>query len=213
VFLEELMGKQKKPRRAVEPFPPLEWDGFFWASTILLEAWEGLQCRLGAYGARSAKKPSDGTTRLTVASPNKDNRTPPSSEQAAAYRYLIAQQNAIRDSILGAVFDEYPDYRAAYYEDYDLDESDDTLPVLDRPEQLRDLIGLSYVHIHSVAREAITYVGYEFGCAWEEEHGLGAMMHRDRVVKVGGADVSILAWIAERDAKPTRGKKRDSGRT
>lgn len=201
------MGKRKKPCLAVEPFPPLEWDDFFWTSTILLEAWKGFQCRLGAYGARNAKKPSDGTTRLTIDSPKKDSQTQPSSEQAAAYQYLIAHQQAIRDSILQAVFYEYPDYRERYYEFYGLDESDKSLPVLDRPEQLRNLIGLSNVLIHSVVREGIAYVGYEFGCAWEEEHGLGAMTHRDRVVTVGGADVSILEWIAERDAKKKRGKK------
>lgn len=201
------MGRRKKPMLVVEPFPSLAWNDFFWTSTVLLEAWKGFQCRLGTYGARSAKKPSDGTTHLNVSSSNKDSQTPPSSEQAAAYRYLIAHQHSVRDSVLRAIFYEYPDYRANYNEDYGLDETDKTLPVLDRPEQLRDLIGLSNVHIHSIAREGIAYVGYEFGCAWEEEHGLGAMTHRDRVVTVGGADVSILEWIAERDAKPKRGKK------
>ena len=61
--------------------------------------------------------------------------------------------------------------------------------------------GLSNVHVLRVARDGIAYVGFEFGCAWEEEHGLGVMMHRDRVVAAGGADVSFLEWIAEEDAK------------
>jgi len=204
------MGKQETSLN-IEPFPSLVWDEFFWTSTTILPAWRGFQCRLGPYGSRKSKKPSDGTTPLAITTPRKDSQSPPSPEQAAAYRYFTAHQEAIRDSILEAVFDEYPGYRAAYYADYDLDESDTTLPALDRPEQLRNLIGLSNVLIHSVEREGVAYVGYEFGCAWEEEHGLGAMTHRNRVVKVGGADVSILAWIAERDAKPAQRRKRDSG--
>jgi hypothetical protein len=60
------------------------------------------------------------------------------------------------------------------------------------------LIGLSNVHILSVARDGI---GLQFGCTWDEEHGLGVMTHRDRVVQVGGADTSFLTWIAEEDAE------------
>jgi hypothetical protein len=205
------MGKQRRPSSAIEPFPPLVWDEFFWTATVTLPAWKGFQSRLGPYAARNSRKPSDGTTRLTIKPVEEESQSPPSPEQAAAYRYLTAHQNAVRDSILEAVFDEYPMYRVAYYEDYDLGEDDPSLPVLDRPEQLRDLIGLSSVHIHSVSRDGVAYVGYEFGCAWEKEHALGAMLHQDRVVTVGGADVSILEWIAERDAKRARRKKKDSG--
>ena len=196
-----------------EPFPLLEWDGFFWSGNIKLPVWEGFQDRLGPYASRRARKASDGTVKLSVSPLDEEKQSPPSPEQAAAYRYLIAYQQRIRDSMLEAIFDEYPDYRASYIAGYDLDESDETLPVLDRPEQLKDLIGLSSVLIHPVVREGVAYVGYEFGCAWEEEHGLGAMMHQDRVVTVGQADVAILEWIAERDAKPPRRKKKGPGST
>jgi hypothetical protein len=207
------MGKRAKPSLTTEPFPLLEWDDFFWSATITLPAWEGFQDRLGPYASRRGRKASDGSARLSVRPPGEEKQSPPSLEQAAAYRYLIAHQQRIRDSILQAVFDEYPDYRASYIEGYGLDESDGTLPLLDRPEQLKDLVGLSEVLVHPVVREGVAYVGYEFGCAWEEEHGLGAMLHQDRVVKVGHADVAILAWIAEGDAKPPRRKKKGPGST
>jgi hypothetical protein len=106
--------------------------------------------RLGPYASRSGHKKSDGTVRLSVSTPDGEEQTQPSPEQAAAYRDLIAHQEIIRDSILQAVCHEYPDYRASYIEDHDLDESDDSLPVLDRPEQLRDLFGLSGLLIHPV---------------------------------------------------------------
>jgi hypothetical protein len=202
------MAKRRIPPLTVEPFPALEWDEFFWSATVTLPAWEGFQCRLGPYASRVGRKASDGTVRLSVSTPFGQKQTPPSPEQAAAYRDLVARQRAIRGSILQAIFHEYPDYRASYIADYDLDESDETVPVLDRPEQLKDLIGLSGVLIHPVIREGVAYVGYEFGCVWEEEHGLGAMVHQDRVVTVGHADVAILEWIADRDAKPPRRKKK-----
>jgi hypothetical protein len=185
----------------IDPFPPLEWDDFFWSATIRLPAWEGFQCRLGPYASRSSRKKSDGTARLSIGTPFGEKQAPPSPEQAAAYRDLIARQQANRDSILQAVFREYPDFRASYLEGYGLDESDKTMPMLGRPEQLRDSIGLSSLLIHRVVRDGVAYVGYEFGCMWEEEHGLGVMMHQDRIVRVGHADVGILEWSAEEDAK------------
>jgi hypothetical protein len=133
-----------------------------------------------------------------------DGETPPTKEQSAAYKYLVDHQEAIRDKILSGVFKKYPEYRAAYIEDYDLDESDQTLPSLQRPDQLRNIMGLANVLIHRVVRNGVSYVGYEFGCAWETEHGLGVMTHRARVVELGGADTAILEWIAERDAKRAR---------
>ena len=47
----------------------------------------------------------------------------------------------------------------------------------------------------------IAYIGFELGCVWDEEHGLGVMTHRDRVVDVGGADTAFTEWIAENDAE------------
>jgi hypothetical protein len=202
------MARRKKPSLTNEPFPPLAWDDYFWSATITLPAWAGFQCRLGPYASRTRRKKSDGTVRLSVSTPDGEEQTPPSAEQAAAYRDLIAHQGAVRDAILGAVFREYPEYRASYIEGYDLDESDPSVPVLERPEQLKDLIGLSGILIHPVIREGVAYAGYEFGCVWEEEHGLGAMLYRDRVVAVGHADVGILEWVAEKDAKTRRKKKK-----
>jgi hypothetical protein len=201
------MGKQNKPSPAIEPIPLLQWNDFFWEGTIQLPAWKGFQCRLGPYASRRSRKPSDGTTRLSVTPPGKNSQAPPSSEQAAAFRYLLEHQKSIQDSILSRVFDEYPGYRAEYYDAYDLDESDSTLPELDRPEQLREFIGLSSVLIHAVVHEGVAYTGYGFGCVWEKEHGLGTMIRRERVVAIDGDDAAILEWIAEQDASAARRKK------
>ncbi len=202
------MRKRKKPSLTIEPFPLLEWDDYFWSATIKLPVWKGFQNRQGPYASTRGRKPSDGTVSLSVGSLDIEKPSLPSPEQGAAYRYLIAHQRRIRDAILRALLREYPEYRASYIADYDLDESDETLPVIDRPGQLKGLMGLSGLLIHPVVRQGVAYVGYEFGCAWEEEHGFGAMMHQDRVVEVGQADVAILEWIAEEDAKPPRGRKK-----
>ena len=62
-------------------------------------------------------------------------------------------------------------------------------------------MGLYAVNIHQLDNDGVPYVGYEFGCEWDEEHGLVVLMHGTRLIEVGFADTAILLWIAERDAE------------
>jgi len=73
------------------------------------------------------------------------------------------------------------------------------LPVKVTRRKLADLVRLIRIHIHTVHRDKIAYVGYQFVCAWEAEHGLGMLTHRDRVVQVGHASTAFVGWIADED--------------
>jgi Domain of unknown function (DUF6985) len=115
-----------------------------------------------------------------------------------AFQFLLDHELAVRDAILQAIFDEYPAIQDSL--GYGGEEAE-KMPDIDSLEQLRSLIGLSNVHVLTITREALAYVGFEFGCKWDPEHGLGVMTHADRVIEVGGADVSFLEWVAERDAE------------
>ena len=179
------------------PFPPLEWDDWAWVGSIRLGAWAGFRSRRGPYASADSAAPSDGSADLCVMTLD-EARVLPSPEQAAACRHLREHQEATRDAILAAVFAAYP----ALQERYGYEGEDAALmPDLAGPDQLRALIGLSGVHCFPVARDGVAYVGFEFGCAWDGEHGLGAMTHAGRVVEVGGADTAILEWIAAQDAE------------
>ncbi|MCL8014223.1 hypothetical protein [Streptomyces sp. AS02] len=68
----------------------------------------------------------------------------------------------------------------------------------------QDLVGISALYVHPIARDGIPYVGVEFDCPLDEEHGLGVLLHGTRVVDVGGADTALLLWIARRDARDPR---------
>jgi hypothetical protein len=183
----------------VPPFPPLQWDDCFWTGEVVLPSWAGFQSRRGAYGSVSSRAKADGSARLTVTPENDDARTPPLPEQVRAFRLLLDHELALGDSALRAIFARYPGMLDAY--GYDDEEAAELMPEIEQAEQLRTLIGPSNVHVLSVAKDGIAYIGFEFGCTWDGEHGLGVMTHRDRVVEVGGADTSFLAWVAERDAK------------
>jgi len=182
-------------RRAIED--ALALINGFWTGKVVLGSWRGFSSRLGAYGSINSAKLSDGTAHLSILAPGKDEKDPPSEEQAVAYRYLLDHDKAVHQAILVYLVAAYPDVRDKYgpY----IDSAD--LPDVRQPADLERLIGLSTVHILRTAYGRAAYVGFEFGCIWDSEHGLGIMTHEDRVIEMGGADASFLEWIAERDAK------------
>lgn len=171
------------------PFPPLRWKQISWSGDVVLRSWAGFPTRRGA---------SDGKVGLTVMPADEARRIPPRPGQVRAFQYLLDHELEIRDAIVQAIFDEFPAIQDSL--SYGGEEAD-MMPDIDNPEQLRPLIGMSTVHVLTITRAAMAYVGFEFGCTWDPELGLGVMTHADRVVEVGGADVSFLEWVAERDAE------------
>lgn len=172
----------------VPPFPLLTWEKYFWIAEIRLASWAGFQTRGGTYGAESSADPSDGTVRLHVMTGNREAQTP-SPEQARAFQQLLKEESAIAATVLLAIFEDYPKQRGLY--GYDNDLAAEIMPDIERPNQLRDLIGLSNVHILHEATQGVSYLGFEFGCTWDDEHGLGVITHQGLVLQVGGADQSF----------------------
>lgn len=179
----------------VPPLPPLVWNTFRWVGADSLSTWAGFQSRLGAYGTVDSSLQSDGKIELSLSAG--EDRSLPTSEQIAAYQYLSDNQETIRDAILKSIFELYPQWQQDF--GYSQDEIKEYMPNLEDETGLRSLIGLSSVIIHREHKDGISYLGFEFGCSWDDEHGLGAMMHKSRVVKIGGADAAILEWIAVKD--------------
>lgn len=60
------------------------------------------------------------------------------------------------------------------------------------------------VHEHPVGRDGAPYVGIAFDCVRDPERGVGVILHGDRVVALGGAELATRADIAERDARDAR---------
>jgi Domain of unknown function (DUF6985) len=188
------MSRSSKHTTTLElpPLPLLTWDGFAWSGIARLPSWAGMQSRLGPYGCCSSDGPSDGTVGLCVGAPEPPpgetvRKRPPLSEQAEAYRFLLDHEHAIRDRIAQAVFDCYNEVIPQYLEHGYLD----LPPALDSPDELRDLIGLSAVHVLPLGIDGVNFVGFSFGCAWDEEHGLGVMTWAGDVYEVGGADTAF----------------------
>jgi hypothetical protein len=178
----------------IPPFPPLTWEGYHWSGEVRLPSWAGFQSRRGRYASVSALGPSDGTAGMTVDGKGKALPTP---EQIAAFQYLLHNEAAVAEAVGSALLGYYPRQREAYLDAYDLEESDEVPEVTDL-DDLRQLVGLSSVHVLSVAQDGAACIGFEFGCAWDAEHGAGVLTHCTRVIAIGQADCSFVPWIARR---------------
>lgn len=168
---------------------------------IHLSAWEGFQSRRGPYNAIDRSRASDGNIRLTAGDyVAAEEALAVSPEMVHAYHIAIEQQEKLKENILNALLPQYKEWRQEYgYEDDDV-----YMPAITQPSQFKNLLGLSAIHLMDVSKEGVAYVGYEFGCNWDDEHGLGVMTHKDRIIEIGAADTSFESWIAEKDLDPIK---------
>ncbi len=177
----------------------LEWDGHFWSGDIVLPSWAGFQECLGPYSTPASAGPSDGKAHLSIRSPTDadDTISPPSKGQESAFVFLQQNDELMRDKVVQAIFNAYPQMRENAA-DFFGDKLEEKMPRLQSPSDLKPMMGLSTVHIGDVEKDGLTYVGFEFACNWEEEHGLGVMTHKDRIVEVGDAETAFDAWRLRR---------------
>ena len=169
--------------------------------TIELASWKDFQRRFGRY---ATYKRNEYYKRITLSIGDDEVVENPTitQEHVAAYEYVLKHQEKIKDNILNALFTEYQNLQEQY--GYDEEESKELMPKIDSPASFVSLIELSSVCILNISKDGVAYVGFSFWCTWDDEHGLGVMTHKDRVVEIGGADTAFVTWMAERDLNPEK---------
>ncbi len=173
------------PDDFVEPgLPRFSWDEYAWVARDRLPSWAGFQSRGGAYGAKDRRTPSDGAMQVSIRT-RRDRPTAPHPSQVAAYRWLKEHEADVARAILDAAFRIYPGARAEWLRHYPDEAS--SLPILADPKDLAQVMGLHDVHVLAVEKDGFAYVGFEFGCNWEDEHGFGVLTYKDRVIDSGSA--------------------------
>ena len=170
------------------PFPPLTWEHYSWVAGVTLPSWAGFQVRHGRYRDSQDPSPADGTARLSISAVDSDARTPPTDEQAAAFRHLLDNEAAVAGAVACALVRYCPG------DAYDGD--DEVLWEVDDVDDMRQLVRLIGVYVLTVARDGAACVGFEFACAWDYEHGAGVMTHLGQVIATGQGVCSFEAWIA-----------------
>ncbi|MBB5057595.1 hypothetical protein HDF16_002301 [Granulicella aggregans] len=181
----------------IKPEFVLEGD-FYWTTSAVFPSWNGFQSRLGTYGSQDQAEPSDGKVRIVFA-PQGRGIEPLSASEIASVFWVIENEALISEALISSLVKKYPVLQKQY--GFSDDEEAKLMPDVKSADDFRSLIGLSSVNIHQVQKDGTPYAGFEFGCAWDDEHGLGVLMHGTRTVEIGGADTAILLWIAEEDAR------------
>lgn len=162
-----------------------DYEGF-----LNLDTWKEFQSRQGPYASQDKEERSDGQIKVTIEGIAIDYVKVCSPAQVAAIHYLVEQSENIKESLLNGLLNKFPSWKEIY-EEY--------LPDISDINQFKDLIGLSYLHVLSAEKDGYAYIGFELGCTWDEEHGAGVMMHKDRVIEIGQADTSFDSWLAYDD--------------
>jgi len=173
------------------------WDKYCWVSETKLSSWAGFQNRSGVYGSVGSHEASDGTVRIVFA-PERRGKEKLNSEERRLVETFIEQEQETSKALLAHLVDEYPTLQEEY--GYTGRDKKELMPDVLVETDFRKLIGLHTIHIHQVSKEGVPYAGYEFGCTWDDEHGLGILMNGTRLVKIGGADAACTLWIAKKDA-------------
>lgn len=174
-----------------------EWDGYSWVTHVKLPNWVGFQARNGPYGSISSDEPSDGVVTIVFAPEGRDD-SPLNEQERASVQWLLDHEAEVAPAVLAGLLAAYPGLQQLY--GYEAGERETLMPDVSSVEDFRPLSGLYAVNVHQVLKDGVPYLGYEFGCTWDDEHGLGVLMHGTRVVEVGGADTALTLWKAKRDA-------------
>lgn len=162
-----------------------DYDGW-----INLSAWKGFEIRNGFYGSKDSDKKSDGTIKAHIIGESVDYVYVLSQSQFNAIKFLKENSEKVRDSLLNGLLADYSNTKDIY---------EDLMPEINTIADYKDNLGVAFIHVMDSDKDNHAYIGFELGCSWDDEHGVGVMMHKDRVVKIGLAEESFNHWNCYED--------------
>ncbi|MBQ4822109.1 hypothetical protein [Aquimarina sp. MMG016] len=113
----------------------------------------------------------------------------PQEFQKKALEYFNNNQTDVLNALCLGIIEYYPKLMKVY----DITEFDEEFgfPKIQNIDDVKKVIGIGNIHILDDKKDELSYVGFECGCPWDEEHGLGIIMHKERVIDVGAADIAF----------------------
>jgi len=181
-------------------FPEFHWNDYFWITSAALPSWAGFQIRNGPYGAVSGEGESDGLVHIVFA-PEGRGDSPIAPDEASMVRWVIGNEKSVHDGAMARLLQEYPRFREQVFDCYDEEDAEKMAPPVTTVADLKRLCGIVSINIHPLVKAGVPFVGVEFGCTWEEEHGAGVLLHGNRALECGAADTAILLWMAKKHAE------------
>lgn len=118
----------------------------------------------------------------------------------ATLEYVASHQAELQKAVTKAIKKEYQK-ALADKEAFDPQFVDEILPPVANDQQLLGLVTPVSINVFETAKDSYHFVGFEFECTWDEEHGIGVVTHKLKVVAHGNASTALTEWVARRAAK------------
>jgi hypothetical protein len=116
-----------------------------------------------------------------------EDKADPSPAQGRAFEYYVEHEASICTKVIVAIFRWYQRLRKQDREWFE----DEECPEISQPDELREFMEFHSLRIHRDEFKGIALVGFSFDCKWDEEHGLGVLMHRGTMLDVGQQEVAF----------------------
>ena len=142
---------------------------------VTLSSWAGFQSRQGFYGAKDSNDNSNGLVKVFITGRQVDYVKISTQEQINSIIFLHKNSDKIRDAILNELIKELPEIKDIY---------EDLFPTINNIDDFKKVLGLSILHVMNSDKDGFAYVGYELGCDWDVEHGIGVMMYKEKVIAI-----------------------------
>ena len=169
-----------------------------WEFEYQFEAFKGLQSRRGSYTSQDSKKESNGIVNVIISDELNDD-TDPTEEQINSINFILNNPAKIKQSLFKALKIEYPKLKEMYGYDENDQDSKEWFPEINSIDEFKKVFGVGNMFVLLPHKEGYSYIGLECGCTWDEEHGLGFLLHKYSIIKVGGADEAFSTWEAFKD--------------
>jgi len=168
---------------------PFQFTGE-WEFKIQLEGLKNYQSRMGSYTGKSHSETPKGIVKMIIQD-ELDDSIEPSIEQITAINFLLVNQTEILQEMDNVLWQNWEGIKT----NYDLHDVEDFPFAKDihTKEDLKRIYGVGNIFIHLGHRDRIAYYGFECGCEWDEEHGIGFLMHKTKVIKFGGAELGFVS--------------------
>jgi hypothetical protein len=163
-----------------------------WGAELRLASWAGFQSRLGAYGRQESGGASDGAVDLTLL--RREGASGPLTPQEAALAPWFAEREpGISAAVKTAIVEALNGLGSDIYSGWDL-------PAVRGEEDLKGHVGLTRLYLFRAGPDHRPHLGYQLGCSWDEEHGLGVLARGLEVVDIGYAYTAFLLGMQEDEA-------------
>ncbi|MEM9703028.1 MAG: hypothetical protein AAF907_11365, partial [Planctomycetota bacterium] len=148
------------------------WDGFFWKSSITFGTIHSRREREGS--ADAADPASRLATEIDIVfAPEGRDESPLTAEELALANWFVNHQESVFETVLASIFRCYPNMQAEY--GYSEIEPAEYMPDVESVSELCKLIELRSVNVHPIRHGDVPYLGGEFSCQRDQEHGLGVL--------------------------------------